>query len=197
MCDPSAPAQASVRVACYRHSQVKEAAFQWPCMSAHEAEGFVFFFFFMHTDTHSQKSWGRSFVKCRRISSHAPYAEGSDLRHSSGNLCPNSCGLIRLCVEERGKCRPRNYEGHPIHYTPPINPKCSHKHMQAIFFVPLYVSVAVRIFPFLCLQLLHVSCMCARVLWAQGIRRWLYWMMFSSLMAGRSSWGFVHRKAIV
>jgi len=59
------------------------------CMSALEA--------FFHTNT--QKSWGWSFVMWRGIFSHAPYAEGPDLRHSSENLCPNSCGPIRLCVD--------------------------------------------------------------------------------------------------
>lgn len=64
-----------------------------------------------HTHDHNtQQSLGWPFVMRGRIYSRSPCAAGSDLRHSSGNLCPSSCGLIRLCRPWRQR-RPGNYEG--------------------------------------------------------------------------------------
>lgn len=48
-----------------------------------------------NTRDHTRQFWGRLFIILGRIYSRALHAEGLDLRHSSGNICPNSCGLIR------------------------------------------------------------------------------------------------------
>lgn len=62
-----------------------------------------------HMITTHNRPWG-DHLSWGRIYSRSPCATGSDLRHSSGNLCPSSCGLIRLCRPWRQR-RPGNYEG--------------------------------------------------------------------------------------
>lgn len=120
-CLPLLPARVSVRVACSHHSQVKETASQWPCMSAHEAVFFFFCFFFLHADAHTQKSWGRSFVMWRGIFSHAPLRWGLRLKAFLWKFMAQQLWSHPPLCGARGRCRPRNYEGHPIHSAPPIN----------------------------------------------------------------------------
>lgn len=109
---------------------------------------------FSHTHTHShkhtrsrtQRSLRRSFVIWRRIYSHALCAAGSDLRHSSGNLCPSSCGLIRLCTDLEDNAVPgimREIQ--------------SITHLQSTFqCVCVYVCVYAHVSHFLCV-LVHPS----------------------------------------
>lgn len=144
---------------------------------------------------------------CRGIFSHALYAEGSDLRHSSGNLCPNSCGLIRLCMDLGDNAIPGITRGsNPLHTSNQLRVYIyAHAIHFLCAFVRLSTCVTVSVFllsqhacscltPSVCAFVCARLCAHSRVLVCKGFGDGF---AFSSLMAGRLSWGFMHRKAMV
>lgn len=158
--------------------------------------------------THTQKSWGRSFVIWGGIYSHALYTEGSDLRHSSENLCPNSCGLIRLCTGLEDNVVPRIMRGIQsiTHLQSTLSVHiCTCKPFSMCLCTSLSMFNGERFpaFTALAAAQLHVCvcvcahawvCACAHVLVCKG-----FWdgFAFSSLMAERLSCSFMHRKPMV
>lgn len=188
--------RSSLFVACNHCAQVQKVTFLWPYMSTQEA---IFTHKLTISHTHTQKSWGWSFVMWGGIFRHAPYAVGSDLRHSSGNLCPNSCGPIRLCVQREENAIPgimREIQS-IIHLqsTPSVH-ICTCKLVSMSLCTPLSKCNSERV---VCLQLPPPVCECVYVIvfmcmWtsAKGSRDGY---AFNSLMVGLFSWGFVRRKA--
>lgn len=128
---------------------------------------------------------------CRGIFSHALYAEGSDLRHSSGNLCSDSCGLIRLCMDLEDNTIPGITRGsNPLHTS---NQLWVYIYAHAIHFLCAFVhlSTCIRLSVFLLSQhacsCLNSFCMCVCVCeivrtfmraCVQRIQRWFRVQLF-------------------
>lgn len=108
-------------------------------------------------DHNTQQSLGWPFVMWGRIYSRSLCAAGSDLRHSSGNLCPSSCGLIRLCRPWRQHC-PGNYEG--IQSITHLQATCMYAHVSHLLRVLEHPSAWLTVSLFLpsCAHSCPTSC---------------------------------------
>lgn len=160
--------------------------------------------FHKHTQSHTQKSLGWSFIIWRGIHSHALYAEDLDLRHSSGNLCPNSCGLIRLHMDLKDDAVPGIMRGIQsiTHLQSILNMHiCTCKPFSVCLCTPLSMCNGEHFPAFtLCLQLpasLRVCTglrACARVLVCKEFRDGF---VLLSLMSERFASSFMRQKPTV
>lgn len=92
-----------------------------------------------HTLTNTHNSpWGDHLSSGEEFSVMLFNAEGSDLRHSSVKFMSKQLWSHPPLYGPRRQRCPRNYEGDPIHYTPPVNSQ---------------VCVDARVSHFLCVSL--------------------------------------------
>lgn len=159
--EPATHTSVPVQVECVTilsvHTILHETCNQWPCAymgypptHTHTTSS--------HTHDHNtQQSLGWPFVMWGRIYSRSLCAAGSDLRHSSGNLCPSSCGLIRLCRPWRQHC-PGNYEG--IQSITHLQATCMYAHVSHLLRVLEHPSAWLTVSLFLpsCAHSCPTSC---------------------------------------